>query len=92
MPWSPYIYVSHCNHIGLNCKFEGYLIDLVNIWGKELNFTLTIHQDTEGDWGTTPKSGNLTSCNINTKYSYKLLITYVTPISVYVCTYNSNHM
>ena len=59
LPWSPYIYISHCNLVGLNCKYKGYLIDLMNIWGKKLNFTLTIHQDTERDWGTTPKSGKI---------------------------------
>ena len=59
LPWSPYIIVSHCISAGLQCQYSGYLIDLMKIWGKNLNFTMTVDQDLKGDWGTTPKSGIL---------------------------------
>ena len=57
LPWSPYIIISHCIFPGLHCQYSGYLIDLMKMWGKNLNFTMTIDQDLTGDWGTTPKSG-----------------------------------
>ena len=57
LPWSPYVIISHCISAGLHCQYSGYLIDLMKIWGKNLNFTMTIDQDPTGDWGTTPKSG-----------------------------------
>ena len=73
LPWSPYILVSHCNSDGLQCRYRGYLIDLMERWGENLNFTMTIDQDPTGDWGTTPKSGNM----CNTKYVHYLSFFYI---------------
>ena len=65
LPWSPYIIISNCNSAGLRCEYSGYLIELMEIWGKNLNFTMTIDQDPTGDWGTTPKSGTYSQAKLD---------------------------
>ena len=73
LDWHPYVYISDCNYAGKNCKYQGFLIDLMNIWGKNLNFTLTIYQDKKGDWGTTPKSGTFRICTYKLQYMYTFI-------------------
>ena len=56
MTWNPQVIISECNSQGLNCKKEGFLVDLMNFWSKKLNYTWEIHENEE--WGLIPKSGN----------------------------------
>ena len=53
--WSPAVFISGCNTEGLDCNYEGLLVDLMNFWGKKLNFTWNLKHSE--DWGMTPISG-----------------------------------
>ena len=53
--WSPAAFISDCNTEGLDCNYEGLLVDLMNFWGKNLNFTWNLKHS--GDWGMAPISG-----------------------------------
>ena len=65
LTWSPYAFISDCNSKGLQCKYQGPLVDLMNFWSKKLNFTWSLHENK--DWGLMPKSGRN-----NTKNNFKL--------------------
>ena len=53
--WSPYVIISGCNSQGIQCNYQGPLVDLMNFWSKKLNFTWSLHENK--DWGLMPKSG-----------------------------------
>ena len=55
--WSPAVFISDCNTEGLDCNYEGLLVDLMNFWGKKLNFTWNLKHSE--DWGMTPISGQV---------------------------------
>ena len=55
--WSPVVFISDCNNEGLECNYEGLLVDLMTFWGKKLNFTWNLKQGE--DWGMTPISGQV---------------------------------
>ena len=59
MTWNPQVIISACDSQGLDCNYEGFLVDLMNLWSKKLNYTWKIHQNE--DWGLIPKSGK--SCS-----------------------------
>jgi hypothetical protein len=62
--WNPYVIISGCNSQGLQCNYQGPLVDLMNFWSKKLNFTWSLHENK--DWGLMPKSGkNNTENNSN---------------------------
>ena len=57
LSWEPFISIYDCNSFGENCNYHGLLVDLMDFWSKSLNFTWDIYKDTDGDWGSYPKSG-----------------------------------
>ena len=57
MAWAPFLFISDCDSNGWNCTISGFLADLMFFWEKQLNFSLSLYQDKNGDWGTYPKSG-----------------------------------
>ena len=72
MTWNPQVIISECNSQGFDCNYEGFLVDLMNLWTKKLNYTWEIHQNE--DWGLIPKSGK--SCSRIPKklsYNYKFV-------------------
>ncbi len=59
LSWPPSIIVEDCNRFGRACKTKhGFLVDLMNIWSAQLNFTWDIYKDVNNDWGEKPKSGH----------------------------------
>ena len=57
LSWSPFVNVADCDKKGMECNSNGLLVDLMEFWAKDSNFTWDIHEDIHGDWGTKPKSG-----------------------------------
>ena len=58
LTWPPSIEVKDCNKFGRGCKIKGLLVDLMNIWAKDVNFTWDIYADVNNSWGSTQVSGN----------------------------------
>ena len=59
LTWAPYNIHENCNENGRGCSNSGFLVDMIQIWAKEYNFTWDIYADVEGDWGLKPISGRL---------------------------------
>ena len=58
LSWSPYVAVSKCDpDSGQNCNSVGYLPELLNLVGKQLNFTWHCDAEPSGNWGVIPVSG-----------------------------------
>jgi len=55
--WPPYINIDNCNKIGTNCSTSGYLVEFIEIWARELNFTWDVYADINNDWGLNPIDG-----------------------------------
>lgn len=57
LSWSPYIKNENCDESGRNCTNTGLLVDFMQIWARDFNFTWDIYADVDGDWGINPVSG-----------------------------------
>ena len=57
LEWPPYISIENCNNIGTNCSKSGYLVEFMDIWARELNFTWDIYADINNSWGLDPIEG-----------------------------------
>ena len=57
MDWIPFISLVDCNEKGMNCNSYGSLVDLMNFWARDFNFTWDVHDNINKDWGLKPKSG-----------------------------------
>ena len=57
LSWDPFINLFNCNENGFGCQENGLLVDLMNLWAQELNFTWISYQDVNNEWGLFPKSG-----------------------------------
>ena len=43
--------------VGRNCNKSGYLVEFMDIWARELNFTWDIYSDVNNSWGLNPTQG-----------------------------------
>ena len=59
LDWMPFISHKDCNPNGLKCHNSGLLVDLMESWAKDFNFTWDIMAGYGDDWGLQPKSGIL---------------------------------
>ena len=59
LDWMPFISHKYCNPNGRKCHNSGLLVDLMNSWAKDFNFTWDIMAGYGNDWGLQPKSGIL---------------------------------
>ena len=59
LSWSPYTMHENCNMDGWQCKNSGLLVDMLEVWAKNFNFTWDIHVPPDNDWGLYPVSGRL---------------------------------
>ena len=58
LSWSPYLILNDCNaKTGKNCQSQGYLAELMNFAGKQLNFTWHCDKEVNDDWGVIQISG-----------------------------------
>ena len=60
LAWDPIIAYTKCDNKGRNCNSYGILVDLIDMWSKDYNFTWDIFTGYPGidwGWGTAPKSG-----------------------------------
>ena len=57
LPWDPIITYTKCDNKGRNCDSYGVLVNLIEMWSKDYNFTWDIFTGYDNDWGTIPKSG-----------------------------------
>ena len=57
LSWDPYVKISNCNSTGRNCGYEGMLVDYMNVWSKNLNFSWDLQEDIRKSWGMEPRSG-----------------------------------
>ena len=57
LDWQPFIAHKNCNENGRKCQNFGLLVDQMNIWAKNFNFTWDIMAGYGNDWGLFPKSG-----------------------------------
>ena len=64
LSWDPFINLLNCNEKGFECQDIGLLVDLMNVWAQELNFTWTSYRDINNDWGLFPKSGKFLNQNL----------------------------
>ena len=62
LEWPPYISIENCSNIGTNCSKSGYLVEFMDIWARELNFTWDIYADVNNSWGLDPIEGTTHSC------------------------------
>ena len=63
LEWPPYISIENCSNIGRNCSKSGYLVEFMDIWARELNFTWDIYADVNNSWGLDPIEGTTHSCS-----------------------------
>ena len=68
LDWMPFISHKNCNPNGRKCHNSGLLVDQMNIWAKDFNFTWDIMAGYGSDWGLTPKSGILVVWEIKHPY------------------------
>ena len=59
LSWMPHISYTKCDDKGRNCDAFGLVVDLIEMWSQEYNFTWDIFTGYGNDWGLTPKSGKL---------------------------------
>ena len=59
LSWSPYTMHENCNKDGRQCKNSGLLVDMLEVWARNFNFTWDIHVPPDNDWGLYPVSGRL---------------------------------
>ena len=64
LSWPPYISIDSCNNIGTNCSKSGYLVEFMDIWARELNFTWDIYEDVTKNWGLNPIEGKFVRVQI----------------------------
>ena len=57
LSWAPYNIHNDCNELGRSCTNSGFLVDMMNIWSLQFNFTWDIYADVNGLWGEKPVSG-----------------------------------
>lgn len=57
LSWAPYFTIENCDQAGESCDTAGFLADLMDVMGRQLNFTWDSHAPPDGDWGVRPKSG-----------------------------------
>ena len=58
LPWMPFIGLASCNEKGRSCKSYGILVDMIEMWSKDFNFTWDVFAGyPSGDWGMAPVSG-----------------------------------
>ena len=57
LDWQPFIAHKNCNENGRKCQNFGLLVDQMNIWAKNFNFSWDIMAGYGNDWGLFPKSG-----------------------------------
>ena len=57
LSWMPHISYTKCDDKGRNCDAFGLVVDLIEMWSQEYNFTWDIFTGYGNDWGLTPKSG-----------------------------------
>ena len=57
LDWMPFISHKYCNPNGRKCHNSGLLVDQMNSWAKDFNFTWDIMARYGNDWGLQPKSG-----------------------------------
>ena len=62
LEWPPYISIENCSNVGTNCSKSGYLVEFMDIWARELNFTWDIYADVNNSWGLDPIEGTTHSC------------------------------
>ena len=60
MDYMPFSSHKHCNSIGRKCQNSGLLVDQMNVWAQDFNFTWDVMTGFDNDWGLRPKSGILT--------------------------------
>ena len=54
LSWMPFIGHSDCDENGRRCTNRGLLVDLMNTFAKQFNFTWDIYADLDNDWGLFP--------------------------------------
>ena len=60
LAWDPIIAYTKCDDKGRKCDSYGLIVDLIEMWSKDYNFTWDIFTGyPDNDWGTDPKSGKL---------------------------------
>ena len=59
VPWPPFTYHKNCSVFGRQCKNSGLLVDMLEIWAKNSNFSWDIYVPPDNDWGLYPISGEL---------------------------------
>ena len=57
--WPPFTYHKNCSVFGRQCKNSGLLVDMLEIWAKNSNFSWDIYVPPDNDWGLYPISGEL---------------------------------
>ena len=57
MTWPPYIALQNCSENGEKCQKYGFLVEVMDTWAKELNFSWDIYKDINNEWGLNPISG-----------------------------------
>ena len=58
LAWDPIIAYTKCDDKGRNCDSYGMLVELIETWSKDYNFTWDIFTGyPDNDWGMSPKSG-----------------------------------
>ena len=58
MSWPPFIYVSGCDGEAKNCEGAGPSLETIMAIAEIHNFSLVVNTDPDGDWGSTPKTGD----------------------------------
>ena len=66
LSWKPFMANENCDNTGRNCQNYGLVADLMDIWGKNYNFTWEVYADLDNDWGMFPLEG--TPYNISGKW------------------------
>ena len=59
LDWMPFSSHKNCNSMGRKCQNSGLLVDQMNVWAQDFNFTWDVMTGFDNDWGLRPKSGIL---------------------------------
>ena len=63
LDWYPYLWVSDCANDNKGCKVKGFIVDMIDLIAKQLNFTYESAKEPNGVWGNEMVDNSLPNMN-----------------------------
>ena len=61
--WYPYLWVTDCANDNKGCKVKGFIVDVIDLVAKQLNFTYELTKEPNGIWGNEMVDNSLPNMN-----------------------------